>query len=125
MRISWLAPLIMLGLSTPSVADPPRYARKQTFQIDVKPSKRVRPAAVVAPQVRPLTADEIIQLETDNQPIRLEQEALLVKLVRDTPDDDPEKPDHMFRLAELYAKQLRLWRLEANAPVAGHRAPPR
>ena len=118
MRTSWLSPLLVLALSTPSLADAPRYSRKQTFQLDVKVSARAKPVAVVTqPQARPLTADEIIQIETDNEPLRNEQEGLLLKLVRESPDTDPDKPDYMFRLAEHYAKELRLWRLKANAPV--------
>jgi hypothetical protein len=46
-------------------------------------------------------------------PIREEQEGLLGQLVRETPDDDPDKPDILFRLAERYAQQARLFRLQA------------
>lgn len=125
MRTFLISPLILIVFATSSsIADPPRYARKQTFEIGVKLSKRVKPVApATQPRARPLNADEILAIATDNEPIRREQEALLIKLVRDTPDDDPDKPDHMFRLAELYAKELLYWRLKANAPVSP--APPR
>ncbi len=119
MHTRLLSPLLMIAFATSSsVADPPRYTRKQTFDIDVKLSKRVKPVATATqPHARALTADEILAVASDNEPLRREQEALLIKLVRDTPDDDPDKPDHMFRLAEHYAKELLYWRLKANAPV--------
>lgn len=118
MRPLLLSSLLLVTVASTSIADPPRYTRKQTFAIDVKLSKRVKPVAkATQPLTRALTADEILAVATDNEPIRREQEGLLLKLVRDTPDDDPDKPDHMFRLAELYAKELLHWRLKANAPM--------
>ena len=42
-----------------------------------------------------------------------EQERILEKLIKDTPADDPDKPDYMFRLAEHYAQQLQFWRIKA------------
>lgn len=118
MRTVSLSSLLLVAFASTSIADPPRYTRKQTLHIDVKLSKRVKPAATPPqPHTRAPTADELLAVATDNEPIRREQEALLIKLVRDTPDDDPDKPDHMFRLAELYAKELLYWRLQANGPV--------
>jgi hypothetical protein len=100
-------------------ADPPKYTRKQHVEIDVKLSSRVRPIAPVAPApAKPVvTADAIMRIKERQQPLRREQEDILTKLVIDTPDDDPEKPDYLFRLAEHYAEQLRFWRLKAIAPL--------
>ena len=103
MRIM-LALVLMLGLAHADA----RYTRKQPEVAVPKP--RPKPAAKVA---KPLTADEAFALEAGKQSLVQKQEALLEKLVRDTPDDDAEKPDYLFRLAELYAHQQRYWRLEA------------
>jgi hypothetical protein len=118
MRTTPLSLALLALFATTSYAEPPRYSRKQTFAVEVTLSTRVKPTVPVAkPHAPALTADEIVRVEDDNEPIRREQEALLQKLVRDTPDDDPEKPDHMFRLAEHYAKELRHWRIKANEPA--------
>ena len=117
--------ILALLLATSLVhADPPRYSRKQNVVIDVKLSSRVKPTAPTPPPpTKPVvTATAIIEAEMTTQPIRRDQEAILEKLVADTPDDDPEKPDYMFRLAEHYAKQLRFWRLQAVAPTLPPRA---
>ncbi len=105
----------VLLLAHVSHAEPPRYARKSNLTIDVRLSERVRPvqpAKKVVPQPT-VSADALLEIEHRTQPIRREQEALLIKLVDDTPDDDPEKADYLFRLAEHYAQQLRFWRLES------------
>jgi hypothetical protein len=75
----------------------------------------VRPIAPrAASAAKPvITADDLMAVQESQQPIRREQEAILVKLIGDTPDDDAEKPDYLFRLAEHYAQQLRFWRLKA------------
>jgi hypothetical protein len=118
--------LIALSLLATSLAhaDPPRYARKPNLVIDVKLSSRVKPAEPTPPPAtKPtVTASAILEAEVATQPIRREQEAILEKLVADTPNDDPDKPDYMFRLAEHYAKQLRFWRLQAVAPTLPPRA---
>ena len=111
--------LVLAGLLTSSiaVADPPRYTRKPDLRIDVKPSDRVKPVVPRASApAQPLTADDILRTEADAQPIRGKQEATLVRLVNATPDADPDKPDLLFRLAELYAYEHRFWHLTANAP---------
>ena len=88
--------------------------------IDVKLSNRVKPVAPPSkstpPPPRP-TADVLMSIQARQQPLRQGQEAILEKLVRDTPDADPDKPDYMFRLAEHYAQQLRFWRLKAIEPT--------
>lgn len=70
----------------------------------------------------PVTADDVLALEIDQVPLREEQQAIREKLIADTPDTDPEKPESMFRLAEHHAKQLRLYRLRAIAPPRPPRA---
>jgi hypothetical protein len=83
------------------------------LSIRVRASTRVATSARRRPAV---SADDVLAHQREAQPIRREQEALLEKLVRDTPDGDADKPDYLFRLAELYAQQLRFWRLEAISP---------
>jgi hypothetical protein len=114
MRLT-LTLLALLGLlATTAHADHRRYTRKPDLHIDVKRSPSAAPAHPAPKPARPaVDADDILAIEEANQPIRREQEKVLEGLVRDTPDDDPQKPDLMFRLAEQYARQLRFWKLKA------------
>src|SRR6476620_2498365 len=104
---SMLALVVLLGTAHADA----RYTRKQPA-IVVPPAK----AAKKVVGAKPLTGDEVFAIEGDKQPIKQQQEGLLLKLIRDTPDDDADKPDYLFRLAELYAGQQRYWRLKANEP---------
>ena len=115
----------VLVACTVAHADRPHYTRKQSLAIPVKLSDRtkpVRPPAAPPPSQPTVTADQLIEIEDIQQPIRRGQEAILEKLVADTPDSDPEKPDYMFRLAEHYAKQLRFYRMKSIAPTMPARA---
>jgi hypothetical protein len=119
--------LVLVGVllvTANAFADPPKYTRKQSVVVDVKLSNRVKPSApATAPTRAPtIRADDVLAIQREAQPIRRDQEALLEKLVRDTPDSDADKPDYLFRLAELYAQQLRFWRLDAISPAVEHRA---
>jgi hypothetical protein len=109
--------VIATVLAAPAAADPPNYKRKVNVVVEVKLSNRVKPKPPTATPGVPITADGIVRIEELTQPIRREQERVLQQLVRDTPDDDPDKPDIMFRLAEHYAKQLQFWRLQTIAPT--------
>lgn len=106
-------------------ADRRHYTRKQPPAIPVELSQRVKPVRKPAapPPSRPtVTATDLIEIEGRQQPVRRDQERILEKLIADTPDTDPEKPDYMFRLAEQYAKQLRFYRMKAIAPKMPARA---
>jgi hypothetical protein len=106
--------LVATFASRAAADNPPRYHRAQHVAIDVKLSDRVKPVQPqTPPPAAPVGAEALLAGKRDALPVRVEQEAVLEKLVRDTPEDDPEKPDLMFRLAELYAQQQRFWRLEA------------
>jgi hypothetical protein len=112
MRYLILASLLHAALAH---ADHHTYARKQTFQIDTKGTERTKPIHTVAPKSRAPTIDggQVMAIAEAQEPIKKEQEALLIQLATDTPDDDPAKPDYLFRLAEQYAGELRLWRLKS------------
>jgi hypothetical protein len=117
--------LIAVLATSTAAADPPRYTRKQHVEVPVQLSHRVRPidkhaASAATPA---FTADDLMAVQDRQRPIREEQASLLLRLIADTPDDDPEKPDYMFRLAEHYAQQLRDWRLKAIEATMP--APPR
>ena len=113
-----LAPLLLVLVAAPAYADA-RYTRARNLRIDVKLSDRTKPITPpTAPSAaKPITADDAMRVQEITQPFRKEQEAILEKLLADTPDDDPEKADLMFRLAEHYAKQQRFWRHKAIAPT--------
>jgi hypothetical protein len=112
MRYLILASLLHAALAH---ADHHTYARKQTLQIDIKGSERTKPIHPVAATSRTPTigADQAMAIAEAQEPIKAEQEALLLRLATETPDDDPTKPEVLFRLAEQYAGELRLWRLKS------------
>jgi hypothetical protein len=109
--------LLIAALLTTShaYADRPKYSRKQHLDLDAKLSERVKPTREAAPaEAQPtLTAEDHMLVEERAQPLRRGQEAKLLELIEKTPDEDPDKPDLLFRLAEHYAQQLRFWRLKA------------
>jgi hypothetical protein len=107
---------ILAFLTTTAHAEPRRYTRKA----GVPTTPASHPVHAAPHPAQPaVTADDVLAIEEGNQPIRREQERVLEGLVRDTPDDDPQKPDLIFRLAEQYAQQLRFWRLkEIEATVS-------
>ncbi|HEX4451754.1 MAG TPA: hypothetical protein VH143_12835 [Kofleriaceae bacterium] len=93
----------------------PRYTRSHVAVPHAGPVAAAKPKPP-APSKPAITADQAMQLEQLADPIRRDQEALLEGLAHDTPDDDAQKPDIIFRLAELYALQARRWRLESLKP---------
>lgn len=112
--------LVLVGvlLATPAYADAPRYTRKQNVVVDVTLSDRVKPIQpTTGVQGRAATANEVMVIEEQTEPLRREQEVILGQLVAETPDDDPDKADLLFRLAEHYAKQQRFWRLKSMEPA--------
>lgn len=91
-----------------------RYKRPQPATPPVNLSDRTKPITPVAIEDKPISSDAALAGLEKAEPTRREQEEILVKLVANTPDDDPDKADLLFRLAEHYAKQMRFWRLEAT-----------
>jgi tetratricopeptide (TPR) repeat protein len=57
-----------------------------------------------------ITADQFMNIQGQVKLIRAQQIAEYRRLIEETPADDPELPDLLFRLAEQYAQQQRYWR---------------
>jgi len=107
--------LLLLLVPIIAHAGPAKYTRTPQLHIDVKTTPRTKPIqAAPVSHVPTATAGQILASELAKDPIRAEQEALLIQLVNDTSDSDPDKPDYLFRLAEQYAKQLQIWTLRAT-----------
>lgn len=112
-----LALVVVAALSTRASADAPKYKRVQHVPPPPPPAaSQARAPAPPAAAQPTVTSDQVLAGIEQAQPVRRKQEAILLKLIVDTPDTDPDKPDYLFRLAEHYAMQQRFWRLEANAP---------
>ncbi|ACY15027.1 tetratricopeptide repeat protein [Haliangium ochraceum] len=115
---SAIATVLGLAILSPQAADAQRYKRESTIKrIDVKQTdktKKIQPKTKQDQQVQPtLTADDLIELQGKVREIRKEQIQQFALLIEDTDPDDPERPDLLFRLAELYAQQQRYWRFRA------------
>jgi outer membrane protein assembly factor BamD (BamD/ComL family) len=108
-----LALLGALAFSTSAAAD--HYTRKATTSITVKQTERSKPRAVEEPPAAPsLRATDVLDVERDKAPIRAGMAQVLQQIIDNTPDamvDD--KADAYFRLAELFAKQHRFYRLSS------------
>ena len=106
--------IVMLAAAT-AYADRPKYTRNHDAVPVVKPTARTKPIQPVAakPPHPTVTPDDVLKARVAAEPIHKEQEAILIELIRDTPDADPDKPDFMFRLAEYYAVEEQTWRLQA------------
>src|SRR3954463_11328252 len=113
---------IILGLVlVSSVAHAGPCKRTPDVKLDVKQTFRTRPPRPVVQKPEPeLRADDLLAVAIAAEPLRKEQQQILIGLVRDTPDDDPDKPDFLFRLAEQYAAQLRFWSLKAAEYQIAH-----
>ena len=112
--------LVLVLLSAAAHADRRTYTRQTAVPRPVTPTAtKAAPAKPPVPAKPAVTADAILKQDEDNQPIYVEQEAILEQLVKDTPDADAEKADLMFRLAEHYAKQWRFWRIEEDEKRQG------
>lgn len=112
---------IFLGiLVVSSVASASPYKRTPEVKVPVVQTFRTRPAQPTTVKAAPVRADDVLAGAVAAEPLRKEQQEILLGLVRDTPDDDPDKPDYLFRLAEQYAAQLRVWSLKATEFQIAH-----
>ncbi|RMH44790.1 MAG: hypothetical protein D6689_01355, partial [Deltaproteobacteria bacterium] len=111
---------VSLALPLAANAQVGRYKRK-SVRVKVKATERT---AKLQPreksdkekkkeQVPEITADQFMQIETKVQSIRDEQIKEYIALIQETDADDPERPDLLFRLAELYAQKQRYLRFQA------------
>ena len=119
-----LAGAIVLSLASANAwAERPQHSRDRELQIDVEETdategmreraarrQRSEPDDAAQPEI---TADQFIQVEGDVRHIRDEQIENFQMLIDDTRDADPQKPDLLFRLAELYAQKQRFFRFQA------------
>ncbi|MBV8761435.1 MAG: hypothetical protein JO257_29330 [Deltaproteobacteria bacterium] len=112
--------LVLVLLAGAAHADHPRYTRPSAAPPPPKSAVATKPKPPV-PGKPAVTAETILEQDEDNQPIYVEQEAILEQLVHDTPDTEADKPDLMFRLAEHYAKQWRFFTIEENERQLGKR----
>ena len=117
--------LILLALLPSLALAEGRYRRPQPATPPVNLSERTKPITPKAIESKPITSDAALAALVDTEPVRREQEAILVQLVANTPDTDgDEKADLLFRLAEHYARQMRTWRLQAmKAQIAADHLP--
>ena len=115
LRMTVLAAATMLFASSGgALAQKARYHRDQDVTIDVHPSDKVKAMVPKVKAREPITASVALAIEDDVSTVRTEQEAILARLIVDTPDADAdEKANYYFMLGELYAKQQRLFRLKA------------
>jgi TolA-binding protein len=120
MKLAILGAVVLVAAGAPAWAQKAKYTRQQDVKVDVKLSDRVKPIVPKDPkeqqqQVPDLSADQVLSIEGLVGEIRGEQEAILSKLINETPDSEvEEKSDDYFRLGELYAKQQRYWRLKGT-----------
>jgi hypothetical protein len=114
--------LLVLALLPSLAIAEGRYKRPQPSAPPVNLSDRTKPIQPKAIETKPITSDAALAGLAKAEPVRREQEDILFKIAANTADDDPEKADILFRLAEHYAKQMRYWRLEATKAqiVADH-----
>lgn len=118
---SAIATAVGLALLWPQPAGAQRYKRESTIkQVNVKQTERTKKleAKPKEEQQPTITADELIDLQGQVRNIRKEQIQQFQLLIADTDVDDPERPDLLFRLAELYAQQQRYWRFRAMETYA-------
>jgi tetratricopeptide (TPR) repeat protein len=127
--IRTLLPLVIVAaLAAPSTvfAQAGRYKRK-SVGVKVKATEKTaklearKPEGEKKQEIPEITADQFMQIETKVQTIRDEQIREYIALIKETDADDPERPDLLFRLAELYAQKqrhLRFQGMEFYAKIA-------
>ena len=116
--------LLLLALLPSLALAEGRYKRPQPAAPPVNLSDRTKPIQPKVIETKPITSDAALEGLAKAEPVRREQEDILVKIAANTPDGDEEKADILFRLAEHYAKQMRYWRLEATkAQIASDHLP--
>ncbi len=110
---------VVLGtllLAAPALAMPPKYTKQET-------TIQAQQTALTKPAQRPKDDKKKPTLEASDvfggvgeqlKAVTDSQIKVLQKLIDNTGDDDPEKPDYMFRMAELYAEQEHYYNFRAR-----------
>lgn len=115
----WAAVAALTAGSVAPAMAAPKYTRDSDVNIKVEQTEATAPLvekdeatkkAKDEPPQPTITADKFIAIQGKVQFIRDAQIEAFKLLVADTDDDNPEKPDLLFRLAELYAQKQRYWR---------------
>ena len=95
----------------------PKYKREGGAKLNVKVKQteltkglKENTAAGKSNFVPEVSADEFLNIQGQVKHIRAQQIAEYRRLIDDTEKDDPELPDLLFRLAEMYSQQQRYWR---------------
>src|ERR1041385_867702 len=115
MRILWAASLLLTAYASAALAGPV-YKKKET-EIKVQQTERTAPPKAKATEkIGPtLTADQFIaSIATKIANINQAMIDKMGKLISITPDTDPEKPDFIFRLAELYNEKRSYYNFRAR-----------
>ena len=101
------ATAFVAALSSSSRAD--KFAYHSTAKPSVELSERVKPKSkpADAPAAPEFTADTLLAVQVQLGSVQVAQIDTLKKLIALAPDSDPDKPDYLFRLAEIHAKQYR------------------
>src|SRR5688572_6695373 len=101
---------------TQDAAADSRFKRDPAITVRADASERSRPLAAKddAPPPRPaITGDLVMEIEGLVAGLREEKIALFEQLLAETDDDDPEKAQYWFQLAEVRSEQHRFYRLQA------------
>lgn len=110
-----LSAIVCLALPSVGLAQG-KYTRR-TMEIKVDQTERTKKLETKKPteaEKKPtITADDFIQIEGEVAAIREELIATYKEAIEDADDDDPRKPELMFRLAEAYAQNQRYYHFQA------------
>jgi TolA-binding protein len=102
-----------------ALAQAPKYQRTTPkVKVDVKQTERTKKlserALKTKKETRPtLTSEQFLDVQGQVGGIRKSQQSKLVRLIKITGDDNPDKPKLLFRLAESFSKEQRYYRFRA------------
>jgi TolA-binding protein len=106
-----LAALATVTVGAPRVAGAETKYSRKTMDIKVQQTEKTKKLDTTKKDAGPaapeLTADDFLDIETEASGIRKELIEEYKGAIDDAEDDDPRKPELMFRLAEAYSKMQR------------------
>ncbi len=113
-----LAPAAALAADAAANGGKARYT-KQEVEVQGKQTNLTKPEAPPPPKKEKgpvLTADQFVEQKREGIMKIVEMQiGKMKKLIQVTPDDDPQKPDFLFRLGELYAEKQHYYFGKARA----------